>query len=111
MLGDDLLHPQVHRVCVGVDLDGGNLALVLAEIEVKLADITVPTLLLFGDADVRSPLSVAEDLHARIPSRNKSQLVVMPGSATSATRRPRRSSTPRSAGSSTPHTAEGGVEH
>ncbi len=38
--------------------------------------ITVPTLLLYGSADVRSPLSVAEELHAQIRG---SQLVVMPG--------------------------------
>jgi pimeloyl-ACP methyl ester carboxylesterase len=41
-----------------------------------LPRIDVPTLLLYGDKDVRSPLSVAEDLHARIPT---SRLVVMPG--------------------------------
>jgi pimeloyl-ACP methyl ester carboxylesterase len=41
-----------------------------------LPRIDVPTLLLYGDKDVRSPLSVAEDLHAKIPT---SQLVVMPG--------------------------------
>ena len=34
------------------------------------------TFLLYGDRDVRSPLNVAEDLHARIPS---SRLVVIPG--------------------------------
>jgi len=38
--------------------------------------IEVPTLLLHGDKDVLSPLSVAEDLHARIPT---SRLVMMPG--------------------------------
>ncbi len=41
-----------------------------------LPRIDVPTLLLYGDQDVRSPLSVAEDLHAQIPP---SRLVVMPG--------------------------------
>ena len=41
-----------------------------------LPSIDVTTLLLYGDQDVRSPLSVAEDLHARIPT---SRLVVMPG--------------------------------
>jgi pimeloyl-ACP methyl ester carboxylesterase len=41
-----------------------------------LPQIAVPTMLLYGSADVRSPLSVAEDLQARIPG---SQLVVMPG--------------------------------
>lgn len=38
--------------------------------------IEVPTLPLYGHADRRSPLSVAEDLHAKIPT---SKLVVMPG--------------------------------
>lgn len=38
--------------------------------------ITVPTLLLYGDKDVRAPLNVAEDLHAGIPT---SELVVIPG--------------------------------
>jgi pimeloyl-ACP methyl ester carboxylesterase len=41
-----------------------------------LPRIGVPTLLLYGDKDVRAPLNVAEDLHAAIPS---SRLVVMPG--------------------------------
>ena len=41
-----------------------------------LPHITVPTLLLYGDQDVRSPVSVGEDLHAHIPG---SRLVVMPG--------------------------------
>lgn len=47
-----------------------------ADLRDVLPDIAVPTLLLYGDSDVRSPLAVAEDLHARIP---KSQLVVMSG--------------------------------
>ncbi len=41
-----------------------------------LPRIDVPTLLLYGDQDVRSPLSVAEDLHAKITT---SRLVVMSG--------------------------------
>jgi pimeloyl-ACP methyl ester carboxylesterase len=41
-----------------------------------LSGIAVPTLLLYGDRDVRSPVSVGEDLHARILG---SQLVVLPG--------------------------------
>ncbi len=41
-----------------------------------LATISVPTLLLYGDADVRSPVRVGEDLHAQIPG---STLVVLPG--------------------------------
>jgi pimeloyl-ACP methyl ester carboxylesterase len=35
----------------------------------------VPTLLLYGGADVRAPVTVAEDLHAAIPG---SRLVVLP---------------------------------
>jgi pimeloyl-ACP methyl ester carboxylesterase len=40
-----------------------------------LPAITVPTLLVYGDRDVRAPLSVAEDLHAAIAG---STLVVLP---------------------------------
>ena len=50
----------------------------LAEADLRdvLPRIDVPTLLLYGDADRRSPLTVAEDLHAKIPA---STLVVLPG--------------------------------
>lgn len=50
----------------------------LAEADLRdvLPRIDVPTLLLYGDADRRSPLSVADDLHARIPG---SRLAVLPG--------------------------------
>lgn len=41
-----------------------------------LPTISVPTLLLYGDADVRSPVRVGEDLHGQIPG---SALVVLPG--------------------------------
>lgn len=51
-------------------------ALARADLRDVLPLITVPTLLLYGSADVRSPLSVAEELHAQIPG---SQLVVLPG--------------------------------
>jgi pimeloyl-ACP methyl ester carboxylesterase len=37
--------------------------------------VTVPTLLIYGDNDVRAPLSVAEDLHAAIAN---STLIVLP---------------------------------
>jgi pimeloyl-ACP methyl ester carboxylesterase len=40
-----------------------------------LPNIDVPTLLLYGERDVRAPLTVAEALHAAIPS---SSLVVLP---------------------------------
>ena len=41
-----------------------------------LPRIQVPTLLLYGDADVRAPLAVAEDLHRSIRG---SRLVLLPG--------------------------------
>ncbi|NNN36206.1 alpha/beta hydrolase [Streptomyces sp. S3(2020)] len=41
-----------------------------------LADITVPTLLLWGELDARSPLSVAHAFHEAIPG---AELVVIPG--------------------------------
>jgi pimeloyl-ACP methyl ester carboxylesterase len=41
-----------------------------------LPGINVPTLLVYGDQDVRAPLTVAEDLQAAIPG---STLVVLPG--------------------------------
>jgi pimeloyl-ACP methyl ester carboxylesterase len=47
-----------------------------ADLRAVLPQIDVPTLLLYGDADLRSPLAVAEDLHVKIPA---STLVVMPG--------------------------------
>lgn len=47
-----------------------------ADLRDVLPRIDVPTLLLYGDRDARAPLSVAEDLHAAIPS---SELVIMPG--------------------------------
>lgn len=47
-----------------------------ADLRHVLPRIQVPTLLLYGDEDERSPLAVAEEIHAAIP---RSQLVVMPG--------------------------------
>ncbi|NEE04598.1 alpha/beta fold hydrolase [Phytoactinopolyspora halotolerans] len=47
-----------------------------ADLRDVLPQIRVPTLLLYGGADQRSPVRVGEDLHAEIPS---SRLVVMPG--------------------------------
>jgi len=41
-----------------------------------LPQVKVPTLLVYGDRDVRAPLTVAEDLHVAIPG---STLVVLPG--------------------------------
>lgn len=47
-----------------------------ADLRDVLPRIDVPTLLLYGDRDVRAPMNVAEDLHEAIPT---SKLVVMPG--------------------------------
>src|SRR5690606_14896503 len=41
-----------------------------------LGTVAVPTLLLHGEGDARTPRRVADDLHARIPG---SRLVVLPG--------------------------------
>jgi pimeloyl-ACP methyl ester carboxylesterase len=61
-------HPQGMRVMVR--------ALAEADLRDVLPRIKVPTLLLCGDMDVRSPVKIGEDLHAKIPG---SRLVVMPG--------------------------------
>jgi pimeloyl-ACP methyl ester carboxylesterase len=47
-----------------------------ADVRDVLPRIGVPTLLLHGGEDVRAPLNVAQDIHARIP---RARLVVMPG--------------------------------
>ncbi|MGA9344672.1 MAG: alpha/beta hydrolase [Nocardioidaceae bacterium] len=49
----------------------------MAEVDFRpmLSSIAIPTLLLYGSDDVRSPLDVAESMHAMIPG---SQLVVIP---------------------------------
>ena len=49
-------------------------ALAEANLRDVLSDITMPTLLIWGDKDVRSPLSVGDDLRARI---SRSRLVVI----------------------------------
>ncbi|MDQ6898395.1 MAG: alpha/beta hydrolase [Candidatus Dormibacteraeota bacterium] len=51
-------------------------ALAEADLRDGLAHIAVTTLLLYGDKDVRAPLTVAESLHGQIPT---SRLVVIPG--------------------------------
>jgi pimeloyl-ACP methyl ester carboxylesterase len=55
-----------------------SMALALAEADLtdELASIAVPTLLIHGDADTRSPVAVGEELNRRIPG---SRLVVLPG--------------------------------
>jgi len=47
-----------------------------ADLRDVLPRIDVPTLLLYGDADVRAPLTVARELHARIPG---AELVILEG--------------------------------
>jgi pimeloyl-ACP methyl ester carboxylesterase len=51
-------------------------ALADADLRDVLQLIDVPTLLLYGDADMRSPVAVGEELHKQIPG---SKLVVLPG--------------------------------
>jgi pimeloyl-ACP methyl ester carboxylesterase len=46
------------------------------DLRAVLPHIGVPTLLVYGDTDVRAPLNIAEDLHAAISG---SRLVVLPG--------------------------------
>ncbi len=52
--------------------------LCMAELDYRpmLSSITIPTLLLYGEKDVRSPVSVGTELHAQVAD---STLVVMPG--------------------------------
>ena len=50
-------------------------AMATADLRDVLASIDIPTLLLYGHADVRSPLTVAEELHART---HTATLVVLP---------------------------------
>jgi pimeloyl-ACP methyl ester carboxylesterase len=47
-----------------------------ADLRDVLPHIKVPTLLLYGDADQRSPLNIARELHAKIPA---SSLVILKG--------------------------------
>jgi len=51
-------------------------ALARADTRDLLPTIRVPTLLIWGDADARSPMTVAHQLHAAIP---RSRLAVIPG--------------------------------
>jgi pimeloyl-ACP methyl ester carboxylesterase len=62
------IHPAGMRVALN--------ALGPADLGHVLDTIAVPTLLLYGEADQRSPVSVGQDLHTRIPG---STLVVIPG--------------------------------
>ena len=51
-------------------------ALAEADLRDVLSRIAVPTLLVYGDADERAPLTIARELHASIP---RSTLTVLPG--------------------------------
>lgn len=51
-------------------------ALAESDLLAALADMSVPTLVLLGDEDVRSPISVALELHNALPN---SSLAVVPG--------------------------------
>jgi pimeloyl-ACP methyl ester carboxylesterase len=62
------LHPEGSRTMLS--------AMAEADLREVLPRIEVPTLLLYGELDTRSPLDVAEDLHRSIPG---SRLVVLPG--------------------------------
>jgi pimeloyl-ACP methyl ester carboxylesterase len=59
---------------------GGNVVMLYSMAEADLRDvlprIEVPTLLLYGDIDSRSPVAIGEALHAQIPG---SKLTVLPG--------------------------------
>jgi pimeloyl-ACP methyl ester carboxylesterase len=79
----DAASPDVVAETVAMMLDtrpAGMLPMLRAFAEADLTDVLplvrVPTLLLYGDADVRSPPAVAEALHERIAT---SHLVVLPG--------------------------------
>ena len=48
----------------------------LGDLRDVLPQVQVPTLLLYGDEDVRAPISVGRALHAAIPN---SKLVIMHG--------------------------------
>jgi pimeloyl-ACP methyl ester carboxylesterase len=61
-------HPAGQRVLFSAFAD--------ADLRDVLPRIQVPTLLLYGEHDVRSPLTIAQELHAKIPG---SKLVVIPG--------------------------------
>jgi pimeloyl-ACP methyl ester carboxylesterase len=59
-----------------VGLRVGLISFAEADLREALPRIDVPTLLLWGEGDQRSPLSIADEMHDRIPA---STLVVLPG--------------------------------
>jgi pimeloyl-ACP methyl ester carboxylesterase len=82
MFSDSAPEDAVARFATGVRAFNrtGFLAMTRSSAEADLRDVLtsvdVPTLLLYGDRDVRAPLHVAHALQAAIPG---SALVVMPG--------------------------------
>ena len=78
----DEASPDLTEELLGIMVDlhpAGALTMARSMAEADLRDvlprIAVPTLLLYGDADVRSPRAVAEELAAQIPG---AELVVVP---------------------------------
>lgn len=72
------LRDELAAIVAGFDPDGMRpmiLALAEADLRAALPQITPPTLLLWGEQDVRSPLQVANSLHRSI---SRSRLVVLP---------------------------------
>ena len=70
---------EIAAIVSDFDRDGMEVmirSLAEANLSDQLASIRVPTLLVWGDKDVRSPLTVAHDLQAKIPG---SRLVVIAG--------------------------------
>jgi pimeloyl-ACP methyl ester carboxylesterase len=59
-----------------VGLRANSRAFAAADLREVLPRVAVPTLLLYGDSDVRAPSNVGQDLHDNIPG---SKLVVIPG--------------------------------
>jgi len=61
---------ELGAIIADFDPDGMRVmirALAESDLREALPHIVVPTLLIWGDQDVRSPLTVARDLQARIP--------------------------------------------
>ena len=70
---------ELSAIIEDFDVDGMRTmirALAYADLRDTLPRVSVPTLLIWGDADVRSPLSVAQTMQSAIPG---STLVVIPG--------------------------------
>ena len=74
----DGLNPGQQLAAIGAEADALTAAQqqVWRDLRGALPGIGVPTLLVYGDQDVRASLTVAEDLQAAIPG---SALVVLPG--------------------------------